>query len=304
MPGKYCRWFVVGIVSVCGIFTGCSKQSQVEREDVVSVAVSIIPQKFFVEKIGGKHVDVTVMVEPGTSPHLYEPKPAQIIKLSKARLYFSIGIEFEKAWLPRFVEAAGNLTIVPCDSGIEKLPMISSYADHGIDNRDEEVTDDSNGNKDPHVWLSPELVKGMVNIITAKLCTIDPAHRIEYQKNSDYLLMEIQELQDTIRMNLQESNIEQFIVFHPAWRYFAHEFGLQQIPIEIEGKEPMPKELQHLLYVAGKNKITTIFVQSQFSQKSAELIALKIGGTVISIDPLAYNWHTSLLAVTHALVGR
>lgn len=304
MPGEYCRWLVIVIISVCGIFTGCSNKSQMEREDVISVAVSIIPQKFFVEKIGGKYVDVTVMVEPGSSPHFYEPKPAQIIKLSKARFYFSIGIEFEKAWLPRFIEAAENLTIVPCDSGIEKLPMISSHADHDTDENNEEVTDDSRGNKDPHVWLSPELVKGMVNIITAKLCSIDSTHRIEYQKNSDYLLMEIQELQDSIRMNLQESNIKQFIVFHPAWGYFAHEFGLQQIPIEIEGKEPMPKELRHLLDIAGKNKITTIFVQPQFSQKTAGLIALQIGGTVIPIDPLAYNWRTNLSAVTHALVGR
>ncbi len=304
---KLCSLFCIQTLFIfCLIcIVGCISKKQEKQNDRIPVAVSIVPMKYIVEKIGGDHVDVMAMAEPGTSPHSYEPRPAQIARLSHTQLYFSIGVEFEKVWLPRFLETADSLRIVPCDSGITKLSMVSSHDDHnGNCNEPEGSVDENRDNFDPHVWLSPELVKGIVEIIAAQLCLHDSSHCKDYLKNRDYLLMAIKELQDTIRMNLEESNIEQFIVFHPSWGYFAHEFGLKQIPIEIEGKEPVAKELKHVLDIARKNKITTIFVQPQFSQKSAETIASEIEGVVVPIDPLAYKWDTNLLSVANALVGR
>ncbi len=299
------RRAVIFLTLAVGFFSVCSTNHNKEKEKGgIPIVVSILPQKYFVEKVGGDFVDVSVMVEPGSSPHLYEPKPSRIAALTNAKLYFSIGVEFEKAWIPRFKEVAPGLVVVPLDSGITRIPMAYSFQEHSGGVGEDLRADDGARAPDPHIWLSPELVKNMVKIITGHLCRIDPAHALEYRKNGDYFLMRIQELQDSIRIYLQESNVTKFIVFHPSWGYFAEEFGMWQIPIEIEGREPSPKQLQHVIDFAKKNNITTIFVQPQFSRKTAETIASQINGTVVPIDPLAYNWDTNLLAVANALVGR
>ena len=278
-------------------FSGCSKKAEQKTETMIPVTVSIAPQKFFVEKIGGDHVDVSVMVEPGSSPHLYEPRPSQMAKLSESVLYFAIGIEFERVWLPRFIKSAGDLTVVSLDSGIEKIEMASSHRDH-------EEEEHHHAGLDPHIWLSPELVKEIAKGIADGLCSVDPAHCKEFNRNRDQFIKEIESLQEKIREILKQGNVDKFMVFHPSWGYFAHEFNLQQIPIELEGKEPLPKELAYLIDFSRREGIKTIFIQPQFSEKAAETIASQINGKVVHIDPLAYQWDSNLTAVAKALAGK
>lgn len=279
------------------LFPGCDKKSGHKAETRIPVTVSIAPQKFFVEKIGGDNVTVSVMVQPGSSPHLYEPKPSQMVKLSESVLYFAIGIEFERIWLPRFIMSAENLTVVSLDSGIEKIEMESTHRNH-------EEGEHYHAGLDPHIWLSPELVKEIAKKIAAGLCSADTSRCKEFTGNRDQFITEIETLQAEIREILKQGNVDKFMVFHPSWGYFAGEFDLKQIPIELEGREPLPKELAYLIDFSRREGINTIFIQPQFSEKAAETIASQINGKLVPIDPLAYQWDSNLLTVAKALAER
>jgi zinc transport system substrate-binding protein len=265
--------------------------------------VSIVPQKYFLDKIGGPLVSTSVMVEPGASPHAYEPRPSQMTALSKARVYFSIGLEFEHAWLPRFQSVNRGLLVAPMDSGIEKRPM--------ADLEDEPAPAEAGGEShrheglDPHIWLSPELAKKQARTACEALSRLDPAHDSAYRANCRSFEAEIAALQDTLRSILHKGGTavakKTFMVFHPSWGYFAAEFDLRQVAIEIEGKEPSARQLQIIVETARKDGIRTIFAQPQFSPRSAEIIARQIGGKVAIADDLAYDWKNNLIAFAKAL---
>jgi zinc transport system substrate-binding protein len=254
------------------------------------VAVSIPPQKYFVEKIAGDLVDVLVMVPPGASPHTYEPKPSQMAILSKAKVYFAIGIALEKAWIGLLAKTCPAMTIVHTDSGIQKIAF------HDPDARE-------NGEGlDPHIWLSPELVKQQAAAITDALCRMDTLHASLFRKNDSLFMVHIDTLQQDIRRTLSSlTSNRRFMVFHPAWGYFAQEFGLVQIAIEVEGKEPSPAELGRVFDIAKKDSIKTIYVQPQLSKRSAQIIAAEIGAHVAVADDLAEEWAANLLRCAEAI---
>ncbi|BBO92469.1 metal ABC transporter solute-binding protein, Zn/Mn family [Desulfosarcina ovata] len=286
----------------------------------IPVFVSIIPQKFFVQQIGKDRVDVQVMVQPGASPATYEPKPRQMAELSNARIYFSIGVPFENVWLAKFAAASPDMTVVHTDKGIEKLSMVGDHhheedehheaveADHneGHDHHEDEGHADldhggghhhSQEGLDPHIWLSPPLVKIQARTIMAALQAMDPAHGSVYEANYRRFEATIDKLDTQLKQTFAGRQGFQFMVFHPAWGYFAHAYGLRQVPVEIEGKAPKPEQLQHLIEHARKSRINVIFVQPQFSTKSAEQIARAIHGQVVPADPLAEDWAANLLMV-------
>lgn len=308
--------------------------------DDLNLFVSIQPQKTFVEKIGGDKVKVSVMVEPGASPATYEPKPRQMAALSKATLYFAVGVPFENAWLDKIVAANPSMRIVRTQEWIEKMPMAAHHhhndeespedaehghhkehghheADHGKSHGDEKELhhDDAehsggdhaaeghdHGIRDPHIWLSPPLVMLQARHIAMALSQADPENRSVYMKNYGNFAAEVAAL-DAELGNLF-ANVPPksgFMVFHPAWGYFAEAYGLTQIPIEIEGKEPKPSELKGLIERAKAEKIRVIFVQPQFSQKSARMIAQSIEGSVVTADPLSPDWAENLKDVARKI---
>ncbi len=272
----------------------CSKKGPDSQN--MKVFVSIAPQKFFVEKIGGDLVDVAVLVPPGSSPHSYEPRPSQMAGLSQARLFFTIGIDFEKAWVPRIKNSAKNLQIIPLDSGIEKIEATEHGHHDGGSDHDEGL--------DPHIWLSPELVKILSKKIMLSLSASDSVHKDTYLQNYKDFITEIDTLQSNIKAILTDCPRPfAFMVFHPAWGYFAREFNLQEIPIEIDGKEPSPKELAQIVSLAKEKNIKTIFIQPQFSSQSAQQIAHEIGAQTVIADDLAENWDKNLLHVAQ-LIGK
>jgi len=266
--------------------------------DPLSVFVSILPQKTFVEKIGGPLVNVSVMVLPGANPHNYEPKPGQMTALSRASAYFAIGIGFEEIWLKRFGSANPGMRIVHTDEGIEKIPMATHHheenegAHAAPGNR--KGGEEHNGIPDPHVWLSPPNVKTIAEHITRALTEIDPANRAVYLENCGKFLREIDLLHSELHEIFAEKRGSRFMVFHPAWGYFAHTYGLEQVPVEIEGKEPKPSQLKALIDEAKRAGIQVIFVQPQFSARSAEAIANAIGGKVVAADDLHPDWAENL----------
>ncbi len=263
-----------------------------ERE---SVFVSILPQRYFVKQIGRELVDVHVMVEPGASPATYEPKPGQMVGLSKARIYFAIGVPFENAWLKRIAAANPQMRIVHLDHGIRKIPMVIHYHfDKKVDHSKEGEEQNEYGASDPHIWLSPPLVKVQARTILNSLQEIDPIHQTEYQANYDQFILKIDHLDAQLKTIFAGKQGLRFMVFHPAWGYFAAAYGLEQAPIEIEGKAPKPAQLKELIEHARESDIKVVFVQPQFSTKSARLIAGEIGGQIAFANPLAEDWLSNL----------
>ena len=250
-------------------------------DEPVNVTVSIVPEKYFVERVGGEHVNVNIMVEPGNSPATYEPQTSQMTALSEADLYFSISVPFEKSWMEKIAAANTEMQVVDISANLEKLSMSSSKS----------------GTLDPHVWTSPENVKVMSETIYQTLSEIDPAHEAEYAANLATFQQDIDDLEDEIEANLEGITSNKFIVFHPAWAYFARDFGLEQIAIEIEGSEPSAQELASIIDEAKEENIQVVFGQPEFSTKTADYIAEEINGQVILISPLAENWLENLRGV-------
>jgi zinc transport system substrate-binding protein len=277
------------------------------RAEKIGVFVSIPPQKYFVEKIGGAYVDTRIMVTPGQNPHNYEPKPSQMAAVAKAKAYFAIGVPFEKTWLPKFAALNPDLLIVHTDHGIHKIPMAAHHHEHEHhehegehhEHKDEHVHekpeadhdhDHDHAGLDPHIWTSPVRVREIAKNTLDGLVKIDPANKAEYQKGYESFLQELDELDSELRTVLNKHQGKAFMVYHPAWGYLAHDYGLIQEPIELEGKAPKPAQLAALVDRARHLGVKVIFVQPQMSSRDAEVIAREINGRVIKADPLAENW--------------
>jgi zinc transport system substrate-binding protein len=161
-----------------------------ESTGLLNVTVSILPQKYFVERVGGEHVNVNVMVQPGANPATYEPRPEQLTALSEADAYFSIGVPFENAWLNRIASANGEMLMVDTTAGIARMPMEAHHhPGEAEENKGEVYPEDEPENPDPHVWLSPTLVKTQAQTIYAALVALDPAHEDAYEATLDRLTL-------------------------------------------------------------------------------------------------------------------
>ena len=254
----------------------------------INVVVSILPQQTFLQAIGGDKVNITLMVKPGNSPHTYEPKPSQMRAISNADIYFAIGVEFEKAWLTRFQNQNKVMKVIDISEGIKKIEIQKhSHRD------DEHKKQDEHEAKDPHVWTSPKNVKIIAQNIYNELIKIDNLNKEYYQQNLNKFLLHVDYTDKQIRKNLQKN--QKFMVFHPSWGYFAKEYNLIQISIEIEGKSPKPKELQHLIEEAKKEKVNVIFTSPEFSDSIAKQIANELKIPVVKISPLDKNWSQTLI---------
>jgi zinc transport system substrate-binding protein len=277
--------------------------------DKPTVFVSIVPQKYFVQQISKDLIDVEVMVQPGASPATYEPKPSQMARLSSCAAYFAIGVPFESAWLGKISAVNPNMNVVHTDKDIEKIAMARHHHEEEANGEHHEeghhenelsghdTTLDDHAILDPHIWLSPTLVKKQAEIMLETLTAILPEHAEFFAANYREFMEEIDELDGILEATFQGREGKKFMVFHPSWGYFAKEYGLEQIPIEIEGKSPKPSQLGELIQNARENDIQVIFVQPQFSQKSAKVVAREIRGEVVFADPLAEDWWNNLKEV-------
>ena len=264
-----------------------------------TVAVSVLPQESITKAIGGDKINVLLMVKPGSSPHSYEPKPAQMIALSNAKLYLSIGVEFEEAWLPKFKAQNPGMKIVDSSRGIKRIKMAAHH--HEEVHHDSKHHDEHEG-KDPHVWTSPANIKIIAANTLQALIKADPDNKIYYEANYRKLLQKIAATDRQIRLILKNTpKGSKFMVFHPAWGYFAQSYGLVQVPIEVEGKEPKPSALGKLIKEAKDQNIRAIFTQPEFSDKSARLIASQLHISVIKASPLAADWSANLIGLARAI---
>ena len=237
----------------------------------ILIAVSITPQSEFVENIGKERV-ITITMIPIGSSHNYDPCPKQLEDLSKAKIYMMLnsGEPFEEKYIQTFQQLNSKMKIIDCS---KNLPLIII-----------------NGKKDPHVWMSPKMVILMVRNIYDGLISIDPTNYKYYTLNKDIYIFKLENLDKQIEQILSSKNNRSFIVYHPAWSYFARDYNLNQISIESGGKEPTPQTMEELIINAKKSNIKIIFVQEQINKKVAESIAKEINGSIVSLNPMAKNY--------------
>ncbi|MFK8068007.1 MAG: metal ABC transporter solute-binding protein, Zn/Mn family [Gammaproteobacteria bacterium] len=251
--------------------------------DPVEVFVSILPQKYFVERIAGNYANVEVMVTPGQSPETYDPSPKQLAQLSLADVYFSIGVPFEKVWMSRMRTISNELLIV--DSSFETE---SDHAEHG--------------HEDPHIWTSPVHVNLIADQILEALLKKDPKHESEFRKNHESFKNDLKVLHQEIQTMLRKwAGKGVFLVMHPAWGHFAEAYQLEQIAIEHEGKSPSAKSLQYLINRAKQENIKVVFIQDQHSSRMADTVAAEINAKVVRLDPLAIDYLQNMRKVAEAL---
>jgi zinc transport system substrate-binding protein len=246
----------------------------------------------FVKAIGGDKVDVTLMVLPGNSAHTYEPKPSQMTAVSKAQLYFAIDVEFEHTWLDKFKSLNATMKIIDSTKNIHKIHMAHDDHDH-----------DHEGD-DPHVWTSPTNVGIIGQNIYEALVAHDASNKMYYKKNLDIFLALVKKTDIEIKKSLSALKDKRtFMVFHPSWGYFAKDYNLKQVAIEIEGKSPKPRELVSLIKEAEAQKVNAIFTQPEFSDSSAKIIANELHIPVIKVSPMAQNWSENLINISKNIAG-
>jgi len=259
-----------------------------------TVFVSVLPQKSFVERVGGGHVQVIPMVQPGHSPATYEPTPRQVARLARADLYIRIGVPFENAWMGRISAVNPHMWILDARQGIE----LRQSKTHGHAEHQGHVHE-----RDPHIWTSPPLVRRMADEIRQVLGEMLPQRRTEFDANYEEFAAELDALDLEIRQLFADHVQRRFLTFHPAWGYFADTYGLEQIALEKGGKEPGAKSLSVLIEQARREQVKVIFIQPQFDRKLAEQLARNIDARVEVLDPLATDYIPNLRRAARLIAG-
>ena len=275
--------FLITILLLLGLMmlttSGCNSTREANSNSgQIKVAVTILPQAQLVNKIGGERIAVSVLVPPGIDPHTYELSPGQLKDLSETALYIRVGhIDFEKNWMDRIAGTNKEMLVIDSSQSIEII------------------------NGDPHIWLSPRLAKIQAENIARALQEIDPGHREDYAQRLQSVQKELDQLDSDIAATLSPVSGSKFLVFHPSWGYFGRDYGLEEIAIERDGKEPTAKELAELLSWAKNEDIKVIFASPQHSTREAEAVAQELDGKVVIIDPLAGDYFVNLKQVADTM---
>ncbi|MDQ1238466.1 MAG: zinc transport system substrate-binding protein [Thermodesulfobacteriota bacterium] len=322
---RVCRVFslLVAVIGLSGISLAYGADQQKIR-----AFVSILPQAFFVSQVGGPHVDVRVLVDPGKDPHTFELTPKVMIDLSQADLFFALGLPFEQAIMRKLRGTTERVRIIDTANGVALLPLLHDHeeGEHGSHHKgNKKLQGQTQGShssgsgshshshdastargadkhhRDPHIWLDPSLVKIQASNIAQALINLDPGRADDFRKNLERFHQDLDELDAELAESLSPFRGQRFYVYHPAFGYFAARYGLDQMPVEIEGKEPSPRHLTNLIRSAKKDHVKIIFVQPQFSQKTAQSLSEAIKGSVIAIDALSPDYLNNMRVITERL---
>jgi zinc transport system substrate-binding protein len=313
-------WSRFVFCAVVVLASGCGGQQSAAPDGRLAVAVSVLPQKWLVEQLADGRVEVTTLVLPGDNPHTYQPSDAQVSRLMKAAVFFRAGVPFENGPWFQALQRADRLRIVDLREGLTLLEM-GDHAHHAAergpdkDAHEHEKKEahahqaDAPGHeacaaegKDPHAWLSVRTLKIQAATMARTLVAIDPAHKADYERRLAELQQRLDALDAALAAKLAAVRGRAFFVFHPAWGYFAHDYGLRQVAIEVDGKEPSDRELTEIQHQARESGAKTILVQPQISGRGAEAVASATGARVVVADPLAENLPETLTRVADVLV--
>lgn len=275
--------YILAIISL-GL-TSCSSPA---KPDEKTLSVSIEPQKYLLEKIVGDKYSVNVAIPSGSNPETYDPSPSQMVNIGKSQLYFKIGnMGFENTWLQNIANNNSHMSIVDCSIGIETI-----HDDHG------------HAHGDPHIWSSPQTALIMSKNMYNAMITLDPKHKDQYLTRFAELEKTIQQTDSIIQSYIADAPSKSFIIFHPALSYFAEQYGLKQLSIEIEGKAPTPQQMAQIIKQAKNENVKVVFIQEEYDMKNAEPIAKETGAKLVSINPLAYEWNEELIKIAKAIADK
>ncbi len=293
-----------------GLFLMLALPGAVFAKAPLQVQVSILPQKYFVERVAKDLATVDVLVKPGKSPATYSPSPDQIKTLAGADVYFRIGVPFENGFMHKIEDIAKNILVVDTRKGITLRDMKAHHHDEEGDEHHEHHGDadhkehgheghegDHHAGKDPHIWMSPMLVKQQALTICQTLISLDPDHKTDFEANYKAFAQDLDNLNQELSAALAPVKGENLFVFHPAFGYFTDAYGLEQVAIEQMGKAPKGKELSQIIKQAKEQKTHVIFVQPQFDQTAAQKIASAINGAVVPINPLAEDYLANMKTI-------
>lgn len=264
----------------------CLNSVYADKSGKINIFVSIMPQKYFAEKVGGNLVNVSVLVPSGTSPENFDPSPKQIVQLGSSDVYFTMGVPFENIFLDKLKAGKKKLVVAPCDKDVPKLKN-TEHDEH--EEHEHEQGHHHHGEFDPHIWTDPELIKIIAQNMADTLSSIDPGNVTIYAANLENFKSEMDTLQSELNQKLTPYKGRIFYVYHSAYTYFAQRFSLVQKSIETGEKEPTPAKLRELVNQANQDKVKTIFIQPEFPASGAKRVAEAIGGRTVCISVLEYD---------------
>lgn len=287
---------------------GCTPKGK----SLPTVSVTMEPQRFFAGRIAGDRYQIHCVVPVGQSPESYDPTPRQMIELSESVAYLQIGyIGFERAWMPAIREQNPNLPLYDLSKGValietaeeeeadEDANESAAEADHDHDHHHDHHH--HHGGVDPHIWNSIGGARQIALNTRNAFQQIDPAHAADYEARYQELLQEIETTRQELDRLLIPLQGTSFIIYHPALTYLAAEYGLHQHCLEMDGKEPSPAQLKRLVDLARSEQVAVVFVQPEFDQKNAEIMAAESGCRLVRINPLNADWSGEMLRIAKAL---
>ena len=280
----------------------------VRASEPLQIFVSVLPQKHFVEQVGGDQVKAESLVQPGFSPETFEPTARQIAGLAQAEAYIRVGMPFEEAWMPRIQAVNPKMLIIDARDGLALQTMAAHSHAQGEAVQTDHSAEDDHGDArheetDAHIWTSPLNALHMAAQLRDTLSQLRPEAADRFEQNYQHFASELSALDSELTQLFADKPEQAFMVFHPAWGYLAAAYHLQQIPIESEGKEPGAKAITGLITEAKQLGVKVIFTQPQFDPRAARQIAKAIDGKVVAIDPLAEDYIDNLRHTARLIAG-
>ena len=279
------------LIPILTLFICFACGNTAQKSEKAIITVTIEPLRYFTEAIAGENYQVVSMVPKGSSPESYDPTPQQLVNLSKSQAYFRIGhIGFEQAWMKKLEANCPDMKVYDTSKGVDLIRDKGHWhGDHF-----------HKGGVEPHIWNSTQNALIIADNIYQALCELDSTHQADYKNRLDSLKQSIQQTDAETRKLLENAD-STFLIYHPALSYFARDYGLKQISIEEGGKEPSPAQLKKLIETCRNKNVHTIFIQQEFDQRNAQLIAHELGIDIVSINPLSYDWTEEMLQTAKAL---
>jgi zinc transport system substrate-binding protein len=286
---------IIFLIALALVVVSCgSKKTSEKKQESNVITVSILPQQTFVKKIAGDDFEINLLIPPGSSPAAYTLLPSQLKDIARSAIWFRIGyIGFEHSWKDKIAQANSQMKVVNISEGLDLI----------AENKEQHGDHVHMDGIDPHVWLSPVLVKQMAKRILEELIVLKPEKTEEYTENYMRFGEECDQLNTELKNKLKDYQGRKFIVFHPSLSYYAREYGLDQYSLESGGKEPTPQHLRNVVDLARKENIKIIYIQSEFDREHARVFANEIGGDIIPVWPLNPEWADNLRKMTDILIA-
>lgn len=282
------------ILSIVLLIAGCGQKKAAVENSSKNITVSILPQKTFIEKIAGNDFTVNVLLPPGTSPAAYSLLPSQMAEIAKSSLWFRMGyIGFELSWKDKIIAANPAMKVVDLSEGLDLIAA----------NKITEGGKTMLTGVDPHIWLSPALVKQMAAKILTEISAINPNEKGKYLANYNLFIAEIDSLDAEIKEKFAPFTRRKIITFHPSLSYFARDYGIEQLSLEPGGKEPTPQRMTELIDLARRENIKVIYIQGELDREHARVFAEETGGLVVQVHPLNPDWLANLREMTQTIIS-